>query len=119
MKVLGIAPLILGIMASLALAQSQSQQPQPVDPTAQAPSTKAPPPTSSTRLRSSGQAPAEDAYVGEVILIGGTYYLRTGDEQYKIENQAKGKQYAGRTVQVKGTVDQEKVLHIQSITAHE
>ncbi len=108
---------VLVLAAMLALAQSQSQQPQPPDPTAEAPTSKAPPPKSSTVPRerdSQGQA-----FVGEIILVNGTYYLRSGADQYMIQDQGKGKQYAGQTVQVKGSLDSRNTLHIQSIQTHQ
>jgi uncharacterized protein YdeI (BOF family) len=104
---------ILLVTASLALAQSQSQQPQPPDPTANAPTTKAPPPKASTVPR------AQEAYVGEIILVNGTYFLRSGDSQYMLQDQARGKQYAGQTVQVKGSLDSRNTLHIQSIAGRQ
>ena len=101
----------------LALAQSQSQQPQPPDPTAHAPTTKAPPPKQSTVPRTQEQQ--GQTYVGEVILVNGTYYLRSGADQYILQDQAKGKQYAGQSVQVKGSVDSRNTMHIQSIETHQ
>ena len=104
------------LMASMVLAQSQSQQPQPADPTAQAPTTKAPPPK--TSVGSGGQTAPADNYLGEVILVDGIYYLRSGASQYKLDDQNKGKQFAGQTVQVAGSLDQQNVLHVRSITVH-
>ncbi len=110
-----IATLVLSavLVSSMALAQSQSQQPQPPDPTAKAPDSKAPPPQGST-TRPDAQAQQTDTYIGEVILVDGTYYLRSGNAQYKLDDQGKGKQMAGQTVQVSGTLDND-VLHVKSM----
>jgi uncharacterized protein YdeI (BOF family) len=116
MKVFGTIA-VLVFAATLALAQSQSQQPQPPDPTAQAPTTKAPPPKQSTVPHAQEQQ--GQTYVGEVILVSGTYYLRSGADQYMFQDQAKGKQYAGQTVQVKGSLDARNTLQVQSIATHQ
>ena len=117
MKTVGIATAILAMAASLALAQSQSQQPQPPDPTAEAPTAKAPPPKTSTSPRAQDQQ--GDTYLGEIILVNGTYFLQSGASQYMLEDQAKGKQFAGQTVQIKGSLDSRNTLHIQSIGTHQ
>jgi uncharacterized protein YdeI (BOF family) len=117
MKVVGTIAAILVLTAALALAQSQSQQPQPPDPTANAPTTKAPPPKVSAVPRTEQQQ--GQTYLGEVILVNGTYYLRSGADQYMLQDQAKGKQYAGQTVQVKGSLDSRNTLRVQSITPHQ
>lgn len=117
MKLFGTVTAVLVLAATLALAQSQSQQPQPPDPTAQAPATKAPPPKASTVPRS--QEEQGETYLGEVILVNGTYFLRTGADQYMLQDQGKGKQYAGQTVQVKGSLDSRNTLRIQSIQSHQ
>lgn len=117
MKIMGTITAVLVLAATLALAQSQSQQPQPPDPTAQAPTTKAPPPKASTVPQTQEQQ--GQTYVGEVILVNSTYYLRSGADQYMLQDQAKGRQYAGQTVRVKGSLDAQNTLHIQSIEAHQ
>lgn len=117
MKSIGTITAVLVLGATLALAQSQSQQPQPPDPTAQAPAAKAPPPKASTVPQTQEQQ--GQTYVGEVILVNSTYYLRSGADQYMLQDQAKGKQYAGQTVQVKGSLDSRNTLHVQSIATHQ
>ena len=117
MKVIGTIAAVLVLAATLALAQSQSQQPQPPDPTAQEPTSKAPPPKQSTVPQPQDQ-PGQ-TYVGEMILVNGSYYLRSGADQYMLQDQAKGKQYAGQTVQVKGSLDSRNTLRIQSIRTHQ
>jgi len=117
MKVVGTITSILVLTAALALAQSQSQQPQPPDPTANAPTTKAPPPKASAVPRA--EQDQGQTYLGEVILVNGTYYLRSGADQYMLQDQSKGKQYAGQTVQVKGSLDSRNTLRVQSIEPHQ
>ena len=117
MRAVATVTAVLVLAATLALAQSQSQQPQPPDPTAEAPASKAPPPKQSTVPRT--QAQQGQTYVGEVILVNGSYYLRSGADQYMLQDQAKGKQYAGQSVQVKGSLDSRNTLHVQSIETHE
>jgi uncharacterized protein YdeI (BOF family) len=116
MKGVGTIGAVLAVAASLVLAQSQSQQPQPPDPTAQAPTSKAPPPKTSTVPRTQEQQ--GDTYLGEIILVEGTYFLRSGASQYMLQDQARAKQFAGQTVQVKGSLDSRNTLHIQSIAPH-
>jgi uncharacterized protein YdeI (BOF family) len=116
-KLIATIAAALVLAASLALAQSQSQQPQPPDPTAQAPTAKAPPPKASTVPQTQEQQ--GQTYVGEIILVNGNYYLRSGADQYMLEDQGKGKQYAGQTVQVKGSLDSRNTLRIQSIATHQ
>lgn len=117
MKIRATLIAVLMLTATLALAQSQSQQPQPPDPTAQAPTSKAPPPKASAVPRADEEQ--GQTYVGEVILVDGTYYLRSGADQYMFQDQAKGKQYAVQAVQVKGSVDSRNTLHIQAIQPHQ
>lgn len=112
----GILTVLVVFVASMVLAQSQSQQPQPADPTAQAPTTKAPPPKAS--VGSAAQTAPADNYLGEIILVDGVYYLRSGASQYKLDDQNKGKQFAGQTVQVTGSLDPQNVLHVRSIAVH-
>ena len=108
-----VALVSLIAVSSMALAQSQSQQPQPADPTAKAPAAKAPPPKSSA----AGAHPQEDrsqTFMGEILLENGSYYLRRGNDQYRLDDQSKAKQLAGQTVQVIGIV-QGNVLHVKSM----
>jgi uncharacterized protein YdeI (BOF family) len=102
---------ILVVAAALGPGGSEGQQPQPPEPR-QAPTMKTPPPKASTRSQ------AADSYVGEVILVDGTYFLRSGSSQYMLQDQAKGKQYAGQTVEVKGSLDSRNTLRIQSIATY-
>lgn len=114
MKDAAILAALLVVAVALALGRLQDQQPS--NSTAQPPTGKAPPPKASTLPRSQDQQ--GDTYVGEIILVDGTYFLRRGSSQYLLEDQAKGKQYAGQTVQVKGSLDSRKTLRIQSIATY-
>jgi hypothetical protein len=128
-----------------AWAQSQSQQPNPPDPTAQAPAGQAPttPPTfpegtkqspeqpsttapdhsSTQHPESSGSTTASSSatqgsrtFVGQIILSNNSYKLRSGDEEYKLDDQSKAKQYAGKDVKVTGDLDrQNKTIHVDRI----
>lgn len=107
-----------------AFGQSQSQQPNPVDPTAQSPSTppqgSTPPtfPTQSGEDKSAASASKDSAktFMGTVILSKGDYVLRSGDKEYKLDDQSKAKQYAGKDVKVLGSLDrQSNEIHVQSI----
>jgi hypothetical protein len=112
-----ISALTLITAGVLAWGQSQSQQPQPPDPTAQAPATHAPP-ARQTSDHSAPPAASADRYLGEVILVDGQYFLRNGDGQFKLDDQAKAKQFAGQTVQVTGTLDDKGLLHVSEIKIH-
>lgn len=114
MKDAGILAALLVVAAALALGRLQGQQPS--NSTAQPSTKKAPPPKASTPPRSQDQQ--GDTYVGEVILVDGTYFLRSGSSQYMLEDQARGKQYAGQTVEVKGSLDSRNTLRIQSIATY-
>jgi hypothetical protein len=113
MRLVAFYAVTLIAVSSMALAQSQSQQPQPSDPTAQAPAAKAPPPKRST----TAAHPQEDSsrtFIGEILLENGGYYLRSGNDQYRLDDQSKAKELAGQTVQVVGIL-QGNVLHVKSM----
>jgi hypothetical protein len=114
MKDAGILAVLLVVTAALALGRFEGQQPS--NSTAQPPTRKAPPPKASTPPRSQDQQ--GDTYVGEIILVDGTYFLRSGSSQYMLQDQAKGKQYAGQTVEVRGSLDSRNTLRIQSIATY-
>lgn len=137
MTVLASMILLLGLLPA-AWAQSQSQQPNPPDPTAQAPASQAPttPPTfpegtkqspeqpsaiqhpesSGSTTSSSSATQGSRNFVGQIILSGNSYKLRSGDEEYKLDDQSKAKQYAGKDVKVTGDLDrQNKMIHVDKI----
>ena len=92
---------------------------QPVDPTAQAPATKAPAtppifPTTATK----GQAGRADAtvFVGTIFKDRDAYVLRTANERYRLDSQKKAKNYEGKDVQITGILDDgKKVIRVQKI----
>jgi hypothetical protein len=136
--------LLLGLLP-VAWAQSQSQQPSPPDPTAQAPASQAPttPPTFPEGTKQSPEQPSTSApdhsstqhpetsgsttasssatqgsrtFVGQIILSNNSYKLRSGDEEYKLDDQSKAKEYAGKDVKVTGDLDrQNKTIHVDRI----
>jgi hypothetical protein len=108
----------------LAFGQSQSQQSHPVDPTAQSPATppqgSTPPtfPTQSGEDKSAASTSKDSAktFMGTVILSKGDYILRSGDKEYKLDDQSKAKQYAGKDVKVLGELDRhDNQIHVESI----
>jgi Protein of unknown function (DUF5818) len=108
----------------LAFGQSQSQQPNPVDPTAQAPAT---PPTGSTpptfptesgadKAAASHSKDLDRTFMGTIIQSKGDYVLRSGDKEYKLDDQGKAKHYVGKDVKVLGSLDrQNDKIHVESI----
>jgi hypothetical protein len=129
--------LLLGLLPA-AWAQSQSQQPNPPDPTAHAPAGQAPatPPTfpegtkqspeqpsatqhpesSGSTTASSSASQGSRTFVGQIIMSENSYKLRSGDEEYKLDDQSKAKKYAGKDVKISGNLDrQNKTIHVDSI----
>ncbi len=127
--------ILLGLLP-VAWGQSQSQQPNPPDPTAHAPASQAPatpptfpstqsgtqgteaqrPETSGSTTSSSSATQGSRTFVGQIILSNNSYLLRSGDEEYKLDDQSKAKQYAGKDVKVTGNLDRgNKTIHVDSI----
>ena len=111
-------------LLSFAFGQSQSQQPHPVDPTAHAPATppqgSTPPtfPTQTGEDKSAASASKDSAktFMGTIILSKGDYVLRSGDKEYKLDDQNKAKEYAGKDVKVLGSLDRhENRIHVEAI----
>jgi hypothetical protein len=111
-----------------AWAQSQAQQPQPADPTAHSPAT---PPQGSTpptfpsgqssqsgddKSATSSSSDSAKTFMGTVTLTKGDYVLRSGDKEYKLDDQTKAKQFVGKDVKVLGSLDrQNNQIHVESI----
>jgi hypothetical protein len=123
LNVLG-SVLLATALAPFAFGQSQSQQPHPVDPTAQAPATppqgSTPPtfPTQTGEDKSAASASQGSAktFMGTIIQSKGDYVLRSGDKEYKLDDQSKAKEYAGKDVKVLGRLDrQNNQIHVESI----
>jgi len=109
--------LLAGLSPSLC---AQGTRPsEPVDPTAQAPATKAPatpPPFPATRTK--GQSDNADAtvFAGTIFKDGDAYVLRTGNERYRLDSPKKAKNYEGKDVQITGTLDgSKKLIHVEKI----
>jgi len=116
-------------LASISLAQTAPAQPQ--DPTAQQPASPAPASPASPRAKrppdegqkpSEGEssAPAPDTkirpFMGTVVHENGGYFLRAGDLEYKLDDQAEARRYEGRSVKVTGSLErQSNTIHVQKI----
>ena len=103
----------------LSLSAQATQGSQPVDPTAQAPATKAPatPPTFPA-TKTKGQPEGGDArvFMGTIFKDGNAYVLKSGDEKYRLDSQKKAKNYEGKDVQITGTLDDDKkLIHVEKI----
>jgi hypothetical protein len=96
-----------------------SQPSHPVDPTAQAPATRAPatPPTFPTS-EAKPQPDRRDVrvYMGTIVKDGDAYVLKSGNEKYLLDSQKKAKNYKGKDVQIMGTLDKDKnLIHVEKI----
>ncbi|PYX82004.1 MAG: hypothetical protein DMG70_16605 [Acidobacteria bacterium] len=123
----------LGALLTSLLAFAQQPQPsQPVDPTQQAPATPPQQSTPPTFPPTAKQPPDESqpnstetsqdtsrTFMGTIIRNRGSYLLRTGDKEYKLDDQSKAQKYAGKDVKVLGRLDkQNNVLHVVNIEIH-
>jgi hypothetical protein len=105
------------LAGSFPSVSAQGSQPShPVDPTAQAPATRAPatPPTFPT----SEAKPRPDArvYIGTIVRDGDAYVLKAGNEKYLLDSQKKAKNYKGKDVKVTGTLEKtNNVIHVEKI----
>jgi hypothetical protein len=121
--------LLLGALLTSLFAFAQQPQPsQPVDPTQQAPAT--PPQSTPPTFPPTAKQPPDESqpnstetspdtsrtFMGTIILSRGSYLLRAGDKEYKLDDQSKAKKYAGKDVKVLGRLDkQNNVLHVENI----
>ncbi len=101
------------------LSAQGSRPSQPVDPTAQAPATPAPttPPTF-PRSEAKPQPDRADlrVYMGTIVQDGNGYILKSGNEEYLLDNQKKAKNYQGKDVKITGTLDKaKKLIHVEKI----
>jgi hypothetical protein len=54
--------------------------------------------------------------MGNIVQRKGDYVLRSGDKEYKLDDQRKAKQYVGKDVKILGTLDrQSNEIKVQSI----
>ncbi|HKN36947.1 MAG TPA: DUF5818 domain-containing protein [Terriglobales bacterium] len=123
--------LLGALFAGLFAFAQQPQTSQPVDPTQQAPAT---PPQQSTppTFPPTAKHPPDETQPNSVetsqdknrtfmgtIILNGSYLLRAGDKEYKLDDQSKAKKYAGKDVKVLGRLDkQNNVLHVENIEIH-
>ena len=116
--------MLAAALSSFSLGQSQSQQPHPVDPTGQAPATppqgSTPPtfPSGSAEEKSPSSTSKDSAktFMGTIALSKGDYVLRSGDREYKLDDQSKAKEFEGKDVKVLGNLDRDKnEIHVESI----
>jgi hypothetical protein len=109
--------LLAGWLPSL-FAQG-SQPSQPVDPTAQAPATRAPttPPTfPSSKAKAQPERSDIRVYTGTIVKKGDSYVLKSGNEKYVLDSQKKAKNYQGKDVEITGTLDKDKnLIHVEKI----
>src|ERR1700687_4723268 len=90
-----------------------SQPSQPVDPTAQAPATRAPatPPTFPTPEANAQRGrPELRVYMGTIVRDGDAYVLKAANEKYLLDSQKKAKNYKGKDVQITGTLEKAKKM---------
>jgi hypothetical protein len=108
------------LAGSLPSVFAQGSQPaQPLDPTAQAPATRAPttPPTFPTsKAKEQPDRSGVKVYMGTILKDGDAYVLKTGNQTYLLDSQKKAKNYNGKDVQLKGTLDNDKkLIHVEKI----
>jgi Protein of unknown function (DUF5818) len=87
--------------------------------TAPAPATTAPatPPTFPT-TKANGRPERDDVkvYMGTILKDGDAYVLKTGNQTYLLDSQKKAKNYRGKDVQLRGTLDNDKkLIHVEKI----
>ncbi len=129
-----------GALCSLALLAvllpnlfAQNRPSQPIDPTAQAPATRAPatpptsptseakatPPTSPTsEAKQQSDRPDVRVYMGSIVQNGNSYVLKAGNQQYLLDSQKRARKYKGKDVKITGTLDKAKnLIHVEKIDA--
>lgn len=107
-KLLGITCLAVGLFPAV-LAQGGAQS-QPVDPTAQAPTTSAP--TPSTDANPEGVR----MFAGSIAHQKSGFVLKAGNAAYKLDDQSLAKQFKGKNVQVTGSLDKStNTIHVEKI----
>ena len=107
------------LAVSLPNLLAQNRPSQPVDPTAQAPATRAPatPPTVPTpEAKPQSDRPDVRVYMGAVVQNGDSYVLKSGNQQYLLDSQKKARKYKGKEVKITGTLDKAKnLIHVKKI----
>ncbi|HEY1272511.1 MAG TPA: DUF5818 domain-containing protein [Terriglobales bacterium] len=87
------------------------QQPDPQQPSAQ-------PETQSPAAASNSDQNSARTFTGTIVHTQDNYVLKSGDKEFKLDDQSKVKSFDGKDVKVTGTLDQDKnLIHVQSIEA--
>jgi uncharacterized protein YdeI (BOF family) len=99
----------LSLLATLALAAALSplafaQQDQTTPPASTDPQTQTAPQTAPSPDTSS-DAQAQTSFSGTVVKVSKHYALKTDSMTYQLDDQTKAKQFAGKQVNVSGTLD--------------
>ncbi len=110
-------------LSAAAFGQGTTQPVQPADPTAQSPTGPIPstPPTfptpevkggtsgtkttSSTTTGSGSQQGKLRPFLGTIVQSQEGYALRSGDLEYRLDDQGQAKEYEGKNVKVTGSLD--------------
>jgi hypothetical protein len=124
-----VVALLLSVGISLNAQQNTPSSSQPTDPTAQQPASQQPaepPQGSSSQMPQPRQtpdttpqaAPTTDSqtFSGTIVKSGEKYMLQdeASGNTYDIDHQAQVKQYEGKKVRVRGTLDPSgKMIHVQ------
>jgi len=54
--------------------------------------------------------------MGTIVQDGNGYILKSGNEEYLLDNQKKAKNYQGKDVKITGTLDKaKKLIHVEKI----
>ncbi|HEX4485520.1 MAG TPA: DUF5818 domain-containing protein [Terriglobales bacterium] len=100
-KLFGILLLAVALLPA-ALAQGGAQT-QPSDPTAQA---------------QTGSVDGVRMFAGSITHEKSGFVLKAGNASFKLDDQAKAKQFKGKTVQVTGTLNEStNTIHVEKIEA--
>jgi Protein of unknown function (DUF5818) len=100
-KVLGILLLAVSLMPAV-FAQGGAQT-QPADPTAQA---------------QTSSVDGSRVFSGSIAHEKSGFVLKSGNTAYRLDDQAKAKQFKGKTVQVTGSLNEStNTIHIEKIEA--
>jgi uncharacterized protein YdeI (BOF family) len=121
------------IAGLLTLSFGQAQQAQPPDPTGQSPTSPAPstPPTFPPNAKQqpevpsphSGNSAATSSHSNEADIFSGTivnrkdsYLLRSGDHEYKLDDQKESAKHKDQKVKITGSLDRKtNTIHVEKI----
>jgi hypothetical protein len=117
--IMGMATMALALaLSTMSLGQQdQSAQPSNQQPTADqqgAPQPNTPDQDSSGSM----QTTQGSSFTGTVVKAGGKYVLKTGDMNYRLDDQQKAKKFVGQQVKVSGTLDSNSsTIHVSDISS--